>query len=737
MALTKLRIGKQLAPSASARSILITDGSSEPAYHAPVTGEDSILFWDHSASNWAQLTLGANLNIVDTELSATAGAGGYSNVLNDSSGFTNSDSNTKLNFVGSALQAADGGSGETDITVATILNTIATDGAVNLTTSVTGDLPFANLAQGSALSVLGVTGNATADNASIAAALDHQVLRRSGNTVGFGQVNLFQSAAVTGTLNVTNGGTGNASYTIGDILAASAATTLQKVAAVATGSVLKSAGVATLPVWGTLSTSDLTDGANIAHINATETITGAWTFNTLPESSVTPTTNNQLTNKAYVDSLIANQRKLSVRVATISAGTLATAFENGDVIDGVTLVTGDRILIKNQSSAGENGIYTVNISGAPTRATDMNTAGEVDGTFVIVEDGTVQSGTIWLTVSEVTNLGTDVITFTQVNKATDLVAGDGLLASGLTWNVVGTAGRIVANADSIDLATTTATPGSFGSATQVATYTVDAYGRLTASGQTTIALTNANISNFDEAAQDAVGAILVDTATIDFTYTDGTPSLTADVINNSITFAKMQTISTDTLLGRGTAGTGNVEEVTLTAGIGFLTGATIGHTTTGAGAVTLTGSNVLSALTIDSYGHVTGATTRAFGIDDLNEVIITGVTSGQVLSYNGTNWVNSSASGTITEAYTETLNSSTISLNSGTSVKNAEGTNIAFTTPSDKTKLFIYRNGLMLSRSSDDGTTAPRDYTVNTATHVVTFAEPVVTGEQIKFVKIS
>lgn len=79
---------------------------------------------------------------------------------------------------------------------------------VDLTNGVTGDLPFSNLAQGSALSVLGVTGNATADVASIAAGTDHQVLRRSGTSLAFGAIALNQSAAVTGTLPVGNGGTG-------------------------------------------------------------------------------------------------------------------------------------------------------------------------------------------------------------------------------------------------------------------------------------------------------------------------------------------------------------------------------------------------------------------------------------------------------------------------------------------------------------------------------------------------
>lgn len=75
---------------------------------------------------------------------------------------------------------------------------------IDLTNGITGDLPYANLAQGTALSVLGVTGNSTADNASIVAGSDNQVLRRSGTAVSFGAVNLASSNAVTGNLPVTN-----------------------------------------------------------------------------------------------------------------------------------------------------------------------------------------------------------------------------------------------------------------------------------------------------------------------------------------------------------------------------------------------------------------------------------------------------------------------------------------------------------------------------------------------------
>jgi hypothetical protein len=107
--------------------------------------------------------------------------------------------------------------------------------------------------------------------------------------------------------------------------------------------------------------------------------------------------------------------KQSVRVATTTAGTLASLFENGDTIDGVVLATGDRILIKDQATASQNGIYTVNASGAPTRATDADESIEVTGGLSVwVTEGTVNGDTGWtLTTNDPIVLGTTGLTFVQ------------------------------------------------------------------------------------------------------------------------------------------------------------------------------------------------------------------------------------------------------------------------------------------------------------------------------------
>lgn len=137
-----------------------------------------------------------------------------------------------------------------------------------------------------------------------------------------------------------------------------------------------------------------------------------------------PASGSDAATKTYVDNIaIGLKWKAAVRVATTVAGTLATSFENGDTVDGITLATNDRILIKNQAAPTENGIYTVNASGAPTRATDLDTAAAAAGVAVFVQEGTANADKGFVCTS---NSGSDVVGTNNLAFAqfTTLVAGD-------------------------------------------------------------------------------------------------------------------------------------------------------------------------------------------------------------------------------------------------------------------------------------------------------------------------
>ena len=151
-----------------------------------------------------------------------------------------------------------------------------------------------------------------------------------------------------------------------------------------------------------------------------------------------PTADADAANKGYVDGVAQGlDVKDSVVATTTANGTLSSAFANGQSIDGVTLQTGDRILIKNQSTASQNGIYNVNASGAPSRATDMPTGGNAAGAFVFVEQGTTNAENGFVCTSDTGSavVGTNNLTFAQFSGAGQIIAGDGLDKSGNTLSV--------------------------------------------------------------------------------------------------------------------------------------------------------------------------------------------------------------------------------------------------------------------------------------------------------------
>jgi len=146
-----------------------------------------------------------------------------------------------------------------------------------------------------------------------------------------------------------------------------------------------------------------------------------------------PTADADAANKGYVDGVAQGlDVKDSVVATTTANGTLSTAFANGQSIDGVTLQTGDRILLKNQTTASQNGIYNVNASGAPSRATDMATGANAAGAFVFVEQGTVNAENGFTCTSDTGSavVGTNNLTFAQFSGAGQIIAGNGIAKSG-------------------------------------------------------------------------------------------------------------------------------------------------------------------------------------------------------------------------------------------------------------------------------------------------------------------
>jgi len=186
--------------------------------------------------------------------------------------------------------------------------------------------------------------------------------------------------------------------------------------------------------------------------------------------------------------------KTSARVAstaniagTFNANTFTTTAKGQLTIDGVAVALNDRVLLKDQSEGWQNGIYYVTDTGADgstavlTRVADADASSEVKaGMFVFISEGTANGDNGYtLTTNDPITLNTTALVFTQTSGAGQIAAGNGLTKTGNQIDVVGTAGRIVANADSIDLATVTQGAGS-----SFVKITIDSYGRV--SGNTAV-----------------------------------------------------------------------------------------------------------------------------------------------------------------------------------------------------------------------------------------------------------
>jgi hypothetical protein len=279
------------------------------------------------------------------------------------------------------------------------------------------------------------------------------------------------AVVLAGTLGVPNGGTGAttlAGYLFGN--GASAVT-----------------AVATIPNAG-LTNSSITVGTTPIALGASSLTLGGLTSVTVTQD---PTSALQLATKQYVDA-VAEGLHVHPSCAAATPNTLASitggtvTYNNGTagvgatltlsvaltVLDGYTLLNGDRVLVKNEATQANNGIYTWATGGTVlTRATDFDTAPEMaSGDFTFITYGTLYGSTGWVQTDPVTIVGTSPVTWIQFTGAGSYTAGTGLTLAGTQFSITNTA----------------VTAGAYGSATQVGTFTVNQQGQLTLAGNTTI-----------------------------------------------------------------------------------------------------------------------------------------------------------------------------------------------------------------------------------------------------------
>jgi hypothetical protein len=132
-----------------------------------------------------------------------------------------------------------------------------------------------------------------------------------------------------------------------------------------------------------------------------------------------PSSGSDVTTKTYVDDLVAGLKtRIITRVATTANIDLTADLQNGDTLDGVTLATGNKVLVKDQTDQTENGIYIVVASGTASRDPNFDTVEELAGQLAIVQEGTSNADKIFLcTTDNSGSIGSVNIVFSQVQPS--------------------------------------------------------------------------------------------------------------------------------------------------------------------------------------------------------------------------------------------------------------------------------------------------------------------------------
>jgi hypothetical protein len=373
---------------------------------------------------------------------------------------------------------------------------------------------------------------------------------------------------------------------------------------------------------------------NSTTIGATTPSTGAFTSGTVAAAPTGPT---DLVNKQYVDFYAAG---LSWKqpVAAASMGNLTLS--GLQTVDGVSLAAGDTVLVKNQSTAANNGIYVV-ASGAWTRSPGADTWNEFLGAIVFVVGGS-QAGSAWYcTAQPGGTLGVTAINWSNFSVSSTYTAGTGLTLTGTQFSI-----------------TPVGAAGTYGSASSVPVFVTNASGQVSSVTNTSIAIANTQVSGLGTMSTQNANAVAITGGTINGTTVGA--STAAAVTGTTITANTQFT-------GPGTGLTGTASGLSIGGNAATATSATTATNLAGGAAGSLPYQSATSTTTFLAAGTNGQILTLAAGVPAWTNAPATGVTT---FSAGTTGFTPSSAtSGAVTLA--GTLNVA----NGGTGVTTSSGAN--------------------------------------------------------------